>query len=53
MPLMAADWGESQVPLDKAALMWVRLQMNRWLFGLAGKPTSPEKAIRDGKWGAL
>lgn len=49
MPLMAADWGESQVPLDKTALMWV----NRWLFGLAGKPTSPEKAIRDGKWGAL
>lgn len=62
---MAADWGESQVPFDRTALMWLRLQMNRWqesqpaawpkqaLFGLAGKLTSPGEGNQWWQVGAL
>lgn len=60
MPLMAADWGESQVKFDKTALMRIRLQMSRWqepkpgpsklCLVWQGDQHPPGKGIRDDKW---
>lgn len=45
LALMAADWGESQVPFDKTDEQVARIRHAAWpkqaLSGLAGKLTSP------------